>query len=83
MGKVKDLVTELEQAINPTQQEIVIYQNERGWYGWAPAHFWDDPMHEHYRNQRKELGRTTDLYEALAAIHAFNQMTHGKTHETF
>lgn len=83
MGKVKELMTDLEEAVNPDRGEVVIYQNERGWYGWSTAHFWDSPMHGHYRSQRREIGRTTDLYEALAAIHAFNQMMHGKTHESF
>ena len=82
MGAVKDLITELEESLNPAG-DIVIYQNARGWYGWVPAYFWDDPKHEHYRSTRQEIGRSHDLYEMLGAVHAFNQMNHGKTHESF
>lgn len=83
MGAVKELIMELQEAVNPDHGEIVVYINERGWYSWAPARFWDNPNHEHYRSARREIGRSHDLYEMLAAVHAFNQMNHGATHETY
>lgn len=83
MGKVKEFAAELEQALNPSQGDVVVYINQRGWYGWAPAHFYDKPEHEHYRSTKREIGRSHDLYEVLGAVHAFNQMNHGATHESY
>lgn len=82
MGKVKDMVADLEDALNPTHEQVVMYQDADGWYDWISAEFWDDPRHEHYRNTRTEIGRFDELYELLAARDAFNQMMHGQTRRT-
>ena len=80
MGKVKDVITELEEVLNPTHSQIVMYRmKDNGFLGWTPASFWDDPRHEHYREYREEVARFDDLYEMLAARDAFNQMMLGRT----
>ena len=80
MGKVKDVITELEEALNPTHDQIVMFRmNGNGFLGWAPASFWDNPLHEHYKEDREEVARFDDLYEMLAAKDAFNLMMHGRT----
>lgn len=79
MGAVKELITELEEAINPTHDLIVMYRDRHGWYGWTSASFWDKYEHEQYRSQRTELGRFEDLVEVLNTCRAYNKMMHGET----
>ena len=80
MGKIKDVITELEEVLNPTHDQIVMFRmNGNGFLGWTPASFWDDPRHAHYKEDREEVARFDDLYEMLAARDAFNLMTHGRT----
>ena len=72
MGAVKDTVTD---------EQVVMYVDKDGWYGWTTASFWDKPEHVQYISTRKEIERFNDLYEVLAACDAFNQMLHGQTHK--
>ena len=78
MGAVKELITALEEAINPTHDMVVMYRGKLGWYSWISASFWDKHEHEHYRSQRTEIGRFEDLTEVLNACAAYNKMVHGE-----
>jgi hypothetical protein len=82
MGAIKELVTEIEERMNPTGGQVVLYLDNHGWYGWTTAKFWDDNHHTHYQQTRQEIGRFDGLCELLAARDAFNQMMHGKTNRT-
>lgn len=82
MGAVKQLIMEIEEELNPTHCQIVLYLDKDGWYDWSAADFWDKPEHAHYIATRKEIGRYDDLYELLAARDAFNQMMHGRKDKT-
>lgn len=73
-----DLVVQMESALNPDSIEIVLYVDPWGWYDWTTARFWDDPRHQHFRNDRTEMGRSHDLMGVLEMQRAYNKMMHGQ-----
>lgn len=80
MGKVKELLANEPTGVTHVAGPIVLYRDKDGWLNWSAAYWFDRNLN---RNGREEVGRFNDLFEALAARDAFNQMMHGKPHRTY